>query len=125
MVQHGAEAAHHAQRILEQVALQAAQLVERQALGRLAALCVVLLGLSWPVRAQEQGTLRIHIALPAADGTLMPVSRHALLISQNPTQAAPRRVLALGAWLQSTACRLDGEHLRWSPLHGDLAEPTQ
>lgn len=40
-------------------------------------------------------------------------------------QAAPRRVLALGAWLKNTASRLDGVHLRWSPLHGDLAEPAQ
>ena len=38
---------------------------------------------------------------------------------------APRRVLAVGAWLKNTACRIDGAHVRWSPLHGDLAEPAQ
>ncbi len=38
---------------------------------------------------------------------------------------APRSVLAVGAWLKNTACRLDGAHVRWSPLHGDLAEPAQ
>lgn len=38
---------------------------------------------------------------------------------------APRRVLAFGAWLKNTACRLDGNTVTWSPLHGDLAEPVQ
>jgi hydrogenase maturation protein HypF len=38
---------------------------------------------------------------------------------------APRRVLAVGAWLKNTACKLDGAHVRWSPLHGDLAGPAQ
>jgi hydrogenase maturation protein HypF len=33
---------------------------------------------------------------------------------------APARVLAAGAWLKNTACRLDGHALRGSPLHGDL-----
>jgi hydrogenase maturation protein HypF len=41
-----------------------------------------------------------------------------------PTEA-PRRVLAVGAWLKNTACLLHGAHARWSPLHGDLAEPAQ
>jgi hydrogenase maturation protein HypF len=38
---------------------------------------------------------------------------------------APRRVLAVGAWLKNTACKLEDAHVRWSPLHGDLAEPAQ
>jgi len=37
---------------------------------------------------------------------------------------APARVLAAGAWLKNTACRLDGDTLRWSALHGDLGEPA-
>lgn len=37
--------------------------------------------------------------------------------------AAPARVLALGAWLKNTACRLDGTTLTESPLHGDLGTP--
>lgn len=36
---------------------------------------------------------------------------------------APARVLACGAWLKNTACRLDDDTLRWSALHGDLGEP--
>jgi hydrogenase maturation protein HypF len=39
-------------------------------------------------------------------------------------QPSPARVLAFGAWLKNTACRLDGDVLRWSPLHGDLGEPA-
>jgi hydrogenase maturation protein HypF len=38
-------------------------------------------------------------------------------------QAAPARVLALGAWLKNTACLLDGRSVVWSPLHGDLSTP--
>lgn len=38
--------------------------------------------------------------------------------------AAPRSVLACGAWLKNTACRLEGNGLRWSPLHGDLSDPA-
>lgn len=38
--------------------------------------------------------------------------------------AAPRSVLACGAWLKNTACRLDGDGLRWSALHGDLSDPA-
>lgn len=33
---------------------------------------------------------------------------------------APARVLAAGAWLKNTACRLDGDALHASRLHGDL-----
>ena len=40
-----------------------------------------------------QVALRISVKLPGPDGALLPVSRHALLISPNPTTAAPRRVL--------------------------------
>ena len=47
------------------------------------------------------------------------------LTSQALPEAAPRRVLAVGAWLKNTACRLDGTQVRWSPHHGDLAEPAQ
>jgi hydrogenase maturation protein HypF len=33
------------------------------------------------------------------------------------------RVIAAGAWLKNRACRLDGDSLVWSPLHGDLGTP--
>lgn len=42
---------------------------------------------------------------------------------QNLPVAAPARVLAAGAWLKNRACLLDGDTVRWSPLHGDLATP--
>lgn len=50
-----------------------------------------------------------------------PVALH----TQSVPQPAPRRILAVGAWLKNTACRLEGDTVRWSPLHGDLAEPAQ
>jgi hydrogenase maturation protein HypF len=37
---------------------------------------------------------------------------------------APRRVLALGAYLKNAACALDGAALRWSAAHGDLGDPA-
>ena len=49
----------------------------------------------------------------------------AALHTQSVPQPAPRRILAVGAWLKNTACRLEGDTVRWSPLHGDLAEPAQ
>jgi hydrogenase maturation protein HypF len=42
---------------------------------------------------------------------------------QRLPQAAPSRVLAVGAWLKNTACLLDGATVRWSALHGDLGTP--
>ncbi|NND92691.1 MAG: carbamoyltransferase HypF [Granulosicoccus sp.] len=36
--------------------------------------------------------------------------------------AAPRRVLACGAYLKNRACLVDGIRLCWSVLHGDLGE---
>ena len=36
---------------------------------------------------------------------------------------APMRVLACGAFLKNTACRLDGDRVHWSPPHGDLGTP--
>lgn len=33
------------------------------------------------------------------------------------------RVIAAGAWLKNAACRIDGDGVRWSPLHGDLGTP--
>lgn len=38
-------------------------------------------------------------------------------------RAAPARVLALGAFLKNSACRLDGTALHESPVHGDLSTP--
>ncbi|MGD9831955.1 MAG: carbamoyltransferase HypF [Piscinibacter sp.] len=37
--------------------------------------------------------------------------------------AAPARVLACGAFLKNRAARLEGKHLAWSALHGDLGTP--
>ena len=46
--------------------------------------------------AQQTGVLRIKVTIVDADGQARPVPRHALLISANPTSAAPdRRVTAL------------------------------
>ena len=37
-------------------------------------------------------------------------------------RGAPARVLACGAWLKNTACLLQDDQVRWSPVHGDLGE---
>ncbi len=44
------------------------------------------------IGAQALGTLHITITLSTADGKVTPVPRHALLISDNPSTAAPRLV---------------------------------
>lgn len=36
----------------------------------------------------------------------------------------PARVLACGAFLKNTACLLEGDAVRWSPMHGDLEDPA-
>src|SRR5262245_47132940 len=46
-----------------------------------------------PTSAQELRVLHITIVLRDADGKLTPVPRHALLISDNPATATPRRVV--------------------------------
>lgn len=43
--------------------------------------------------AQSLGVLRIKVTIVDADGRARPVPRHALLISENPSNAAPRRVI--------------------------------
>lgn len=43
--------------------------------------------------AQSLGVLRIKVAIVDAGGRARPVPRHALLISENPSNAAPRRVI--------------------------------
>ena len=43
--------------------------------------------------AQQPGTLRIRITIADAEQRSRPVPRHALLISQNPTSAAPQRAI--------------------------------
>jgi hypothetical protein len=45
------------------------------------------------VGAQTLSTLHIKVVLIDTDGKIMPVPRHALLISDNPSTAAPRRVV--------------------------------
>jgi hypothetical protein len=55
-----------------------------------AALVVVLPSSS---TGQTLGVLRVRIVLADADGTPAPAPRHALLISENPSSAEPRRVI--------------------------------
>lgn len=44
--------------------------------------------------------------------------------TQRLPRPAPARVLACGAWLKNTACLIDGDEAHWSPLNGDLSDPT-
>ncbi|MGH6689099.1 MAG: hypothetical protein ACREF4_00235, partial [Gammaproteobacteria bacterium] len=46
-----------------------------------------------PTFAQALSTLHISITLPDGTGKIAPVARHALLISEEPPTAAPRRIL--------------------------------
>ena len=55
-----------------------------------AALFVVLSGTA---SGQELGVLHIKVTLKDAAGLAMPVPRHALLVSDNPSTSPPRRVL--------------------------------
>ena len=45
------------------------------------------------VSGQAGGVLRVRVVLVDADGKATPVPRHALLVSENPVSAAPRRVV--------------------------------
>ncbi|HJV86651.1 MAG TPA: carbamoyltransferase HypF [Noviherbaspirillum sp.] len=41
-----------------------------------------------------------------------------------PAAASNAAVLACGAWLKNAACLLNGQHVQWSPVHGDLGDPA-
>jgi S1-C subfamily serine protease len=60
-------------------------------MGFRAAVLVAVLLLD--LTAQPLGVLRIKVTILDADGRGMPVPRHALLISENPSNAAPRRTI--------------------------------
>ncbi len=57
-----------------------------------------LLAFAWTARigaaqAPAPGTLRVTVSLVTSDGATVPISRHALLVSDNPATTAPRRVV--------------------------------
>jgi S1-C subfamily serine protease len=54
---------------------------------------VVAAALLLNVTAQPLGVLRIKVTIVDADRNVRPVPRHALLISENPTSAAPQRAV--------------------------------
>ena len=47
--------------------------------------------------AQDLPVLHVKVSILSADGRAMPVARHALLVSENPATAAPRRVVTSAA----------------------------
>lgn len=61
--------------------------------GRSAALAAIVLAAAVAPAAQELRVLHIKVTVADSDGRARPVPRHALLISDNPTTAAPRRVV--------------------------------
>jgi S1-C subfamily serine protease len=61
----------------------------------MAAVLVLIALIGAPPRAGAQGggVIRVSVALAGADGTLLPVPRHALLVSDEPPTATPRRIV--------------------------------
>src|SRR4051812_5474510 len=53
---------------------------------------VMLLAVASLAEAQTPGSLRVKVVLHDAEGKAVPVPHHALLISDNPATAAPRRI---------------------------------
>jgi hypothetical protein len=60
---------------------------------RAVAIAALLVALPSSSTAQALGQLRVRIVLADTDGTPTPAPRHALLISENPSSAEPRRVI--------------------------------
>ena len=60
---------------------------------RLAWACAALLAFPWGSAAQGQSVLRITVTLLDEAGAAAPVSRHVLLVSDNPATREPRRIL--------------------------------
>ena len=62
---------------------------------RVGAAVLVLIALAGARRAGVQGggVIRVSVTLAGADGTLLPVPRHALLVSDEPPTATPRRIV--------------------------------
>src|SRR5688572_5244515 len=60
---------------------------------RAASFAALLCAIPASAGSQERGVLRITVALIDSEQVVAPVPRHALLISDNPPSAAPRRVL--------------------------------
>ncbi|MBM3820026.1 MAG: trypsin-like peptidase domain-containing protein [Acidimicrobiia bacterium] len=69
-------------------------------------LVAAVLGLSSPAaQAQGLGTLRITVTLTDATGAATPVGRHALLISEEPPGAPPRRIFTTAAGTADVSLR--------------------
>src|SRR5689334_9695896 len=60
---------------------------------RLLILATLAFGLPGAATGQTLGTLRVTIVLTEADGTATPAPRHALLVSDDPPTAEPRRIM--------------------------------
>lgn len=56
-------------------------------------IAALLFNIPAPGAGQPRGVLRITVVLIDSEGVVTPVSRHALLISDNPPTAVPRRIL--------------------------------
>ena len=60
---------------------------------RVFALATLCLAITRPAAPQELTVLHIKVALIDAEQKATPVPRHALLVSENPASAAPRRIV--------------------------------
>ena len=59
----------------------------------LRSMVIAALVFALPAPVQPLSVLRIKVTVSDADGRMTPVSRHALLVSDNPSSAPPRRVV--------------------------------
>jgi hypothetical protein len=60
---------------------------------RLLTVATLLLGVATSASAQTHGTLRVTIVLAETDATATPAPRYALLVSDEPATAEPRRII--------------------------------
>src|SRR5262249_53086225 len=92
-------------------------------------LATLLTVMSRSVAGQDAGVLHIKVHVIEADGKPMPVPRHALLISDNPPTAVPRRVvttldgtahvgLGRGSYMSKPATPLtfNGKAYQWTQI---------
>ena len=85
---------------------------------RVFALATLCLAITRSGAPQELTVLHIKVALIDAEQKATPVPRHALLVSENPASAAPRRIVTGAGWHSRREAAARELHRRIGPpLH--------